>query len=200
LFPVVMSAPRFHAAPGSQIKSAGAPLGRKKLCPVSFGLPGLYFFSQTFQGLRASRSPLATICRACGALTTIFPTRINDVRAGGALWVPKRRRRGRWAGVLSAAGAVDGSQGQVRAQRARCPWITDKKRASPGGATDTLARFCRPSRRPVLLFSNVPGATRFALAPGYHLPRLRRWLRPSAAPAALVTTICRACGALTTEL
>jgi hypothetical protein len=37
-----------------------------------------------------------------------------------------------------------------------------------------LARFCRPSR-PVLLFSNVPGATRFALAPGYHL----------AAPAAL---------------
>jgi hypothetical protein len=52
----------------------------------------------------------------------------------------------------------------------------------------------QPSR-PVLLFSNVPGATRFALAPGYHLPRLRRsndhlprlrrWLRPSAAPAAL---------------
>jgi tRNA-specific 2-thiouridylase len=28
--------------------------------------------------------------------------------------------------------------------------------------------------RPVLLFSNVPGATRFALTPGYHLPRLRR--------------------------
>jgi hypothetical protein len=137
----------------------------------------------------------------------------------------ERRRRARRARVLSAAGAPEGSQGQVRAERARCPWITNKKRASPGGATDTLARFCRPSR-PVLLFSNVPGAayslrSHLPLAtiyracgaqnlatiyracgaqnPGYHLPRLRRsepWL-PSTAPAALRTlaTICRACGA-----
>jgi ribosomal protein L40E len=128
---------------------------------------------------------------------------------------PERRRRARWARVLSAAGAPEGSQGQVRAERARCPWITNKKRASPGGATDNLARFCRPSR-PVFLFSNVPGAayslrSHLPLAticracgaqnPGYHLPRLRRsepWL-PSAAPAALRTlaTICRACGAQT---
>jgi hypothetical protein len=98
------------------------------------------------------------------------PKRRRRARWAG---VPKRRRRGRWAGVLSAAGAAYGSQGQVRAQRARCPWITNKKRASPAGATVTLARFCRPSR-PVFLFSNVPGATRFALTPGYLLPRLRR--------------------------
>jgi hypothetical protein len=89
------------------------------------------------------------------------------------------------ARVLCGAGAVDGSQGQVRAQRARCPWITDKKRASPGGATDTLARFCRPSR-PVLLFQTFQGlrASRSPLATicracgaqvhGYHLARLRR--------------------------
>jgi hypothetical protein len=55
----------------------------------------------------------------------------------------------------------------------------------PGGATDTLARFCRPSR-PVLLFSNgsrgyalrarpwLPTAAPAALTPGYQLPRLRR--------------------------
>jgi hypothetical protein len=70
-----LGARRHHAAPGSQIKSARAPQGRQSRWPVSVGLPGLYFFSQTFQGLRASRSPLATFCRACGALTTMFPTR-----------------------------------------------------------------------------------------------------------------------------
>jgi hypothetical protein len=41
------------------------------------------------------------------------------VRAGGALRVPKRRRRGRWAGVLSAAGAADGSQEPERRRRGR---------------------------------------------------------------------------------
>jgi hypothetical protein len=92
-----------HAAPGSQIKSARAPEGRQTLWPVSIGLPGLSFFSRTFQGLRASRSPLATIGRACGALPThvpasgtlLFPTRITD---GQALLY----------GFRSAVGAVDG--------------------------------------------------------------------------------------------
>jgi hypothetical protein len=99
------------------------------------------------------------------------PKRRRRARWAG---VPKRRRRGRWAGVLSAAGAVNGSQGQEGAQRARCPWSTDKKRASPGGATDTLARFCRPSR-PVLLFRTFQGLRACGAHP---------WL-PSAAPAAL---------------
>jgi hypothetical protein len=71
-----------HAAPGSQIKSARAPEGRQSRWPVSVGLPGLYFFSRTFQGLRASRSPLATFCRACGALTTMSPTRTSCSRPG----------------------------------------------------------------------------------------------------------------------
>jgi hypothetical protein len=84
-------------------------------------------------------------------------------------------------GSRRAAGGVVVSRGNGRALRPRCPWIIDKKRASPGGAKDTLARFCRPSR-PVLLFSNVPGATRFALAPGYHLPRLRRFGTPAHLP------------------
>jgi hypothetical protein len=181
-----------HAAPGSQIKSARAPEGRQTLWP-RFCRPSrpVLLFSNVPGATRFALTPGYHLPRLRRPndhgpdQDLMLPTMINDVRAGGALWVPKRRRRGRWAGVpkrrrrgrwagvLSAAGAVDGSQGQVRAQRARCPWITDKKRASPGGATDTLARFCRPSR-PVLLFSNVPGATRFALTPGYHLPRLRR--------------------------
>jgi hypothetical protein len=170
--------------------------------------------------INAGQAVLAGYRRPAGALVGPgFPS------AAGAL-------DGR--GFRSAAGAAEGSQGQVRAQRARCPWITDKKRASPAGATDTLARFCRPSR-PGLLFSNVPGASASAASTlpldhrlkareprrgdrhsgpflsafqacpsflkrsrGYAL-RARPWL-PSAAPAALVTTICRACGALTTEL
>jgi ribosomal protein L40E len=53
----------------------------------------------------------------------------------------------------------------------------------------------RASRSPRATICRACGA----LAPGYHLPRLRRsrpWL-PSAAPAALtpLATICRACGA-----
>jgi hypothetical protein len=97
--------------------------------------------------------------------------------AAGGLWGPGGR--GARGGAIGPRGSVRRGGGHFvpwgmgGAPPPRCPWITDKKRASPGGATDTLARFCRPSR-PVLLFSNVPGATRSALAPGYHLPRLRR--------------------------
>jgi hypothetical protein len=52
-----MGAHAAHAAPGSQIKSARAPEGRQTFWPVSVGLPGLSFFSRTFQG--ATRFALA---------------------------------------------------------------------------------------------------------------------------------------------
>jgi hypothetical protein len=73
-----------HAAPGSQIKSARAPEGRQTLWPVSVGLPGLYFFSRTFQGLRASRSPLATHLPRLRRSNDHLPdqaTMINDVNS-----------------------------------------------------------------------------------------------------------------------
>ena len=83
------------------------------------------------------------------------------VRANGSLRVP------------SAAGAADGSQGQVRAQRARRPWTANSHQLSTESATELLG--FSGALAELALF---PNQTR-----GYAL-RARPWL-PSAAPAAL---------------
>jgi hypothetical protein len=49
-------------------------VGDRNSCPFLSAFQACTSFLERFQGLRASRSPLATICRACGAPTTMFPT------------------------------------------------------------------------------------------------------------------------------
>ena len=90
---------------------------------------------------------------------------------GGA---PEARNRGERA--RSAGGAEEGSQGRVRAKRARCPWIRKKKESGPKGRQNMKCGplFCRPSGAASLRL-NDPGAACFALAPGYPIPRLRRF-------------------------
>jgi hypothetical protein len=181
-----------YAAPGSRIKSARAPEGRQTRWPVSVGLPGLYFFSRTFRGLRASRSPLATICRAGGARTRKLtnkgknvPPPVNEVGVGGGIRVGKRPRPGRWGGgvmrgrrggwggVVRPLGGVVGRVGHGGPPGPRCPWITDKSARAPQG---------RPTRWPVSV--GLPGL--------YFFFRMFQGLRASRSPLA---TICRACGA-----
>src|SRR5713101_6186795 len=85
--------------------------------------------------------------------------------------------------------AKESSQGQARGPQRGClagveersapPLGAEKKGPSPGGATDidrweSANRHRGPRGPRWILYRQLPGAARFALAPGYYLPRLRR--------------------------
>jgi hypothetical protein len=95
-----------------------------------------------------------------------FIARAPKARAEGSAEGPGRRQRRR-RGQKVARGK----------REARSPWIASNKKFRPGGPTERHgARGCRPFGARAL-FGNDPGAAcslRFALAPGYPIPRLRR--------------------------
>ncbi len=65
-------------------------------------------------------------------------------------------------------GATDGSQGQARSAQ---PLGNSPSDPHPEGVRDFIP-VCRPSGAQIFL-DGLPGAARFALAPGYHLSPLR---------------------------
>jgi hypothetical protein len=76
-------------------------------------------------------------------------------------------------GKRSAKGAEYESQGQARSEAERvAPGKNTIKRASPEKGV-IFAYVFRPFR-PERHILNKPGATRFALAPGFYIPRRRR--------------------------
>ena len=81
------------------------------------------------------------------------------------------------ASAASAKGAKYESQGQVRAKRARRPWITYPKRGRGLKGRHRNLEVFRPfqgSRRYLIWLPGATRSLRFALAPGSHIARLRR--------------------------
>ena len=75
----------------------------------------------------------------------------------------------------SAKGAEYNSQGQVPTLSGRRPWIDIKKCDAALKGRNTVAYISAFQASALLLLFN-PGATRFALAPGFCISRLRRYI------------------------
>jgi len=80
-----------------------------------------------------------------------------------------------WRRIESAEGAKYDSQGQVRSEAEHVAPGLNIKEARRGLKGRNSCRCITPfSGLNALFLLHDPGATRFALAPGYHIPRLRR--------------------------
>src|ERR1041385_2808521 len=74
----------------------------------------------------------------------------------------------------SAEGARYDSQGKHERSEARHPWISFSENHMSPEKGVIRWRLSRPFRPQSLFWRTYPGATRFALAPGYHISRLWR--------------------------
>jgi hypothetical protein len=78
-----------------------------------------------------------------------------------------------WSATAKYAGAPKARDMIARGKReARRPWLNSHNKSGGLKGRNSIT----PFQGCAAFFILLPGATRFALAPGYHIPRLRRWV------------------------
>src|ERR1043166_7818031 len=112
--------------------------------------------------------------RRCEIGLAVLRSRFTVVAIVGLLGQRRRRGQGKRGEVRSAEGAEYESQGQARSEAERvAPGCVKPKATRPERPKYPHRYYALSGLIRALL--SYPGATRFALAPGYHIPRLRRY-------------------------